>query len=231
MINNSINKPSLPRDASSVIIIKKKNSKLYLLMGRRPKKSKFMPGIYVFPGGAIDKADYQINKFFNLSTTLKKDLLKSRSNKHTIAIMLAAIRETAEECGLFLAEKKIVKYEKLIFDNTWNVFLKKSFVPSIQKLNYFARAITPSFLKTRFHARFFIANFNDFVGKIKTNGELENIDWVEIKKAKLLPIADVTEFLINRLIKLGDDKTIFKKKKLHPMFTRRNNKRWIKWDQ
>ena len=106
MINNFINKRNLPRDASSVLIIKKKNNKLRVLMGRRPAKSKFMPGIYVFPGGAIDKTDYQINKLFNLSTKLEKGLLKSRSNKHTIAIMLAAIRETAEECGLFLAEKK-----------------------------------------------------------------------------------------------------------------------------
>ncbi len=231
MINNSINKPSLPRDASSVIIIKKKNNKLRVLMGRRPAKSKFMPGIYVFPGGAIDKTDYQINKLFNLSTKLEKGLLKSRSNKHTIAIMLAAIRETAEECGLFLAEKKIIKYENLNFNNTWNIFLEKSFVPSIQRLNYFGRAITPSFLKTRFHARFFIANFDDFIGRIKTNGELENIGWVEIKKAKLLPIADVTEFLINRLIELDNDKIIFKKNRLYPMFTRRNNKRWVKWDQ
>ena len=68
MINNSINKPTLPRDASSVVIIKKKNNKLYVLMGRRPAKSKFMPGIYVFPGGAIDKTDYKVNNLFNVST-------------------------------------------------------------------------------------------------------------------------------------------------------------------
>ena len=93
------------------------------------------------------------------------------------------------------------------------------------------RAITPSFLKTRFHARFFIASFDDFLGKIKTNGELENIDWVEIQKAKLLPLADVTDFLINRLIELGNDKILIKKNKSYPMFTRKNNKRWVKWDQ
>lgn len=230
-MNTYINKPSLPRDASSVIIIKRKNNKLFVLMGRRPAKSKFMPGIYVFPGGAIDKTDYQINKLFNLSTKLKKSLLKSRTTKHTIAIMLAAIRETAEECGLFLAEKKTVKYENLNINNTWNIFLEKSLIPCIRKLNYFGRAITPSFLKTRFHARFFIANFDDFIGKIKTNGELENIGWIEIKKAKLLPIADVTEFLINRLIELDNNKIILKKNRSYPMFTRRNNKKWVKWDQ
>ena len=77
MINYTGNKPTLPRDASSVVIIRKIDSKLFLLMGRRPESSKFMPGIYVFPGGAIDKTDFQVNKLFNLSTTLKRNLLKS----------------------------------------------------------------------------------------------------------------------------------------------------------
>ena len=76
MINYTGNKPTLPRDASSVVIIRKIDSKLFLLMGRRPESSKFMPGIYVFPGGAIDKTDFQVNKLFNLSTTLKRNLLK-----------------------------------------------------------------------------------------------------------------------------------------------------------
>ena len=79
-------------------------------------------------------------------------------------------------------------------------------VPSFNNLKYFARAITPTFLKIRFHARFFIANHN-FIGKIKSNGELENLGWYEINKAKLLPIADVTEFLIDRLINLNDNNT------------------------
>ena len=57
-MNKSINKTTIPRDASSVIIIKKYN-KLYVLMGRRPRTSKFMPGIYVFPGGALDKSDFK----------------------------------------------------------------------------------------------------------------------------------------------------------------------------
>tara|TARA_B100001123_G_C14849953_1_gene843655 strand:- start:208 stop:648 length:441 start_codon:yes stop_codon:yes gene_type:complete len=146
--------------------------------------------------------------------------------------MLAAIRETAEECGLFLADKnKSIKGKKYVLNNTWNFFLENSLVPSINSLHYFGRAITPSYLKIRFHARFFVASFDDFSGKIKTNGELENIDWIEINKAKLLPIADVTEFLINRLIKLTNERLLFKKNKYYPMFTRRNNKEWIKWDQ
>ena len=144
--------------------------------------------------------------------------------------MFAAIRETAEECNLYLARKNIIKKKKLIYNNTWNKFLEKSLLPSFDKLIYFARAITPTFLKTRFHARFFVANYENFSGKIKSNGELEDLGWVEINKAKLLPIADVTEFLLNRLISLKDNNKLFEDINLYPMFTRKNNKRWIKWD-
>ena len=232
MINEIKNKPSFPRDASSIIIIKRKKNQLYVLMGKRSAKSRFMPSIYVFPGGAVERDDYKVNNIFNLSTNIKKSLLKSRSNKHTVAIMLSAIRETAEECGLFLVSHKMkTKYKKLVLNETWNYFLEKSILPSTHKLFYFGRAITPSYLKTRYHARFFIAQLNDFCGKIRTNGELENIDWIELKKAKLLPIADVTEFLINRIIHLNNFKSLLEKQNKYPMFTRRNKKQWIKWDE
>ena len=232
MVNNSKKKTSKPKDASSVIIINKKKNDLYVLMGKRPAKSRFMPSIYVFPGGAVDKTDYKVNKIFKLSTDLKKTLLKSRSQAHTIAIMLAGIRETAEECGLFLTRKtKFLNHKDLAFDNMWNLFLKKSLLPSIQNLHYFGRAITPAYLKTRFHARFFISNFKDFSGKIKTNGELENLEWIKLSKARLLPLADVTEFLINRLIEFKNKSSRMEGVGIYPMFTRRNKKMWVKWDQ
>ena len=72
MINEIKNKPSFPRDASSIIIIKRKKNQLYVLMGKRSSKSRFMPSIYVFPGGAVERDDYKVNNIFNLSTNIKK---------------------------------------------------------------------------------------------------------------------------------------------------------------
>ena len=224
-------RPSKPRDAASIIIYKKKKNKYYVLMGRRSIKSKFMPSIYVFPGGSVDKIDYKVNELFNLSVKINNKKIKTRSDIHTKAIMFAGIRETAEECNLYLAKKKIIhKNSNIIINNSWDKFLEKSLVPSFNNLKYFARAITPTFLKIRFHARFFIANYNSFIGKIKSNGELEDLGWYEINKAKFLPIADVTEFLLNRLIYLNENKQQFDSANSYPMFTRKNNKKWIKWD-
>src|SRR2546429_9647775 len=52
-------KPTIvrPRDAASLILLRGKGRDLELLAGRRPGHVKFMPGVYVFPGGAIDRDD------------------------------------------------------------------------------------------------------------------------------------------------------------------------------
>ena len=230
-MNKYKNKSVKPRDASSIIIYRENNNRYYVLMGKRPSKSKFMPNIYVFPGGAVDKIDYQVKNIFDTPVNVNKNIIKSRSDNHTKAIMLAGIRETAEECNLYLAKKKIISEKKnIMLNNSWDKFIKKSLAPSFDNLKYFARAITPTFLKIRFHARFFICNYANFTGKVKSNGELDDLGWFEIEKAKLLPIVDVTEFLIDRLINLYDNNKSFEKINSHPMFTRKNNKKWVKWD-
>src|SRR5260370_28315476 len=46
-----------PRDAASLILLRGEGRDLELLAGRRPGHVRFMPGVYVFPGGAIDPED------------------------------------------------------------------------------------------------------------------------------------------------------------------------------
>ena len=48
-------KPTKPKDASTLIIIRKNKKKTFVLMGQRPMQSRFMPGVYVFPGGVTEK--------------------------------------------------------------------------------------------------------------------------------------------------------------------------------
>src|SRR2546421_2371999 len=52
-------KPTIvrPRDAASLILLRGEGRDLELLAGRRPGHVKFMPGVWVFPGGAIDRED------------------------------------------------------------------------------------------------------------------------------------------------------------------------------
>ena len=219
-----------PKDASTIIIIKQEKKKTYVLMGKRPKSSKFMPSVHVFPGGKLEKEDFLVNKFFNLKPHVIRKKTKTRSNKHTLALLLAAIRETSEETGLYLVEKRQFEQKPSFNNNTWKEYFQKSYRPCTDKLLFFGRAITPAFLKIRFHARFFIAFANDFEGTLKTNGELENLEWILLENVKKKKIADVTEFMINEIIKLENNFEKLNKKISFPMFTWKKNKRWIKWE-
>ena len=228
------NLPTQPRDASTVIIIKRKNEKSFVLMGRRPMSSSFMPGIYVFPGGVLEKEDLDFSRYFkeNIFTQINEKKVKTKSSIHTKALLLTAIRETAEETGLYLSKKidfNLTSSPNL--NKTWQKFIYNSFFPDTEKLFFFGRAITPSTLKKRYHARFFIAFYDDFTGKVTTNGELENLEWLSLYEAKEKKVADVTEFMINEIIKFDNNYKALYKKKMFPMFTWRNQKRWIKWDK
>ena len=51
-----------------------------------------------------------------------------------------------------------------------------------------------------------------------------------VRKCKKKKIADVTEFMINEIIKLENNFEKLNKKISFPMFTWKKNKRWIKWE-
>src|SRR2546423_11537358 len=82
-----------PRDAASLILLRGEGRRLEVLAGRRPGHVRFMPGVYVFPGGAIDRED---NKPWPVETGgahLPPRLLRSAR---------AALRETWEEVGVLV---------------------------------------------------------------------------------------------------------------------------------
>tara|TARA_B100000575_G_scaffold288803_1_gene289443 strand:- start:676 stop:1377 length:702 start_codon:yes stop_codon:yes gene_type:complete len=221
-----------PRDASSLIIIKENSKGTFVLMGRRPASSKFMPNVYVFPGGAVEKQDSIISKLYKKKIKLSNKIVKSKNSLQTKAIMTAAIRETAEETGLFLVSKVKENITNTSFQrNIWKEFSRKKELPNLEKLLFFGRAITPSFLKIRFHARFFIADYYDFTGKIRSCNELEDVGWINLKDKKDIKIADVTEFLLDQLILLDGKIKNVKQMSSFPMFTWRYHKRWIKWEE
>ena len=121
-------KPTRPKDASTLIIIRKNKKKTFVLMGQRPMQARFMPGVYVFPGGVTEKEDLQAYKFFKLKPNKKvnKKAMKSYSNSHCQSLLLTAIRETAEETGLYLAESGRIPSKPFInSESSWNHFTEK----------------------------------------------------------------------------------------------------------
>jgi 8-oxo-dGTP pyrophosphatase MutT (NUDIX family) len=88
--------PAVPRPAATVILLRRggKHAEraLEVLLVQRNPEARFMPGVWVFPGGSVDAEDGDGEE----------------------AHRAAAARELAEEAGIELAEEELVAYSRWI---------------------------------------------------------------------------------------------------------------------
>ena len=95
-----------PRLAATTLIVRDDNAGLQVLMVRRSLQASFMPGAYVFPGGAVDDADGSADH--QAACDEPAERLARRIGAVTgvgdlaLAYAVAALRECFEECGLWL---------------------------------------------------------------------------------------------------------------------------------
>ena len=58
-----------PKDAATLILVRRDQAQPRLLMGKRSGKHTFMPDKYVFPGGRVDTADGRVPSLSELRET------------------------------------------------------------------------------------------------------------------------------------------------------------------
>jgi len=88
-----------PRDASSLIITRRERQKIFVLMGRRSPTARFMPGVFVFPGGAVSSGDGRVLPAAELDPTYTPLMGIGRSHSRARALAMAAVRERFERRG------------------------------------------------------------------------------------------------------------------------------------
>ena len=89
-----------PRDAATLILVRKVRGERVVLMGQRARGHVFMPDKWVFPGGAVDRSDAAAIAATELRPEVDAKLRLERSRRAPRAFALAAVRETFEETGL-----------------------------------------------------------------------------------------------------------------------------------
>jgi len=212
-----------PRDAASLILHRRAGGDDEILMGRRPRSARFMPGVYVFPGGAVEPEDRAVRPATPLAEHLPALLQVGASRVRARAMAVSAVRETFEETGLMLAAPGDPGIEG---HAAWSAWRDEALAPDLAALDLTGRAITPTRHPIRFHARFFIADGSRLRGRIGGDGELEDIAWVPVADAAELPIADVQAFFIAHLRKvLSDGATVHGR----PVFTHRRGRRHVRY--
>jgi len=186
-----------PRDAATLIIVRRDGPAPRLLMGRRNGGHDFMPDKWVFPGGRIDRADFHAPVATELRPEVLTRLERTGPARRVRALALTAIRETFEETGLLLAKPVPVRPSA----GPWKPFLDQGVAPDLEALDFVARAITPPYRPKRFDARFFMAEADRLVSLERQAdcGELDEIAWVDLDEARKLDLPAITLFVVNEV--------------------------------
>lgn len=197
-----------PVDASSIALLDRRGGTPRVLMGKRNPAAKFMPGFFVFPGGRVEKTDGDAPHSGSLTAEDVHRLSQfvTRPTMRRIrGLALGAIRETFEEAGFRLGVPATGPLPENP-DPNWSDFLANGTVPSLDGIQFFARAITPPGGPRRFDTRFFFIDVTEFADlstvKPTPDSELVELRWVTLDEAPKLESAEITQIILTELHRL-----------------------------
>jgi len=191
-----------PKDAATLLIVRREGPEPRVLMGQRAASHKFMPNKFVFPGGRVDPGDSRIVPPHDLHPAVMARLRHGCSETRARALALAAIRETYEETGLVLGEPHTPTLKSR--SPQWADFLQHGVNPRLDVLHLVARAITPPYRNRRFDARFFMIDAEHIQGEVherpQGSGELLDLRWVALSRAQQMEqLPNITRTVLREL--------------------------------
>ncbi len=190
-------RPVKPKDAATLILVRREGGGLLVLLGRRHGGHSFMPDKWVFPGGRVERSDFSAPFAADLRPDVAARLERTCSASRARALALAAVRETFEEAGLLLGRRAPPRPGA----GPWRTFLSHGALPDLSALTFVARAVTPPASPKRFDARFFLADAAALISLEREPdcGELDEIAWFSLADALALDLPSVTRFVLNAL--------------------------------
>ncbi len=167
--------------AATVAVVRDHADGLQVLLQERALASDFVGGAWVFPGGKVDGRDAMVDptRLGPVDLAAVHGVFGSSVGRHgrgdTLALLVAAIRETFEEAGVLLAHRdgRPVDHTDLAEDafttaragladrerdHDWRPFLHdQGLVLDLAALRPLAWWVTPHGVHRRFSTRFFVA--------------------------------------------------------------------------
>lgn len=188
--------PKRPRDAATLILLDRSGGTHRVLIGRRHRSHVFMPGKFVFPGGRTDPTDSRVKVATGLHPQVERKLAGTSARARGIA--LSALRETYEEAGLLIGARGDFQTRRA----DWRAFAEHGVCPSLERLRFIARAITPPGHIRRFDTRFLAAFREDIAVELAEggpSGELEQVAWLPLGEAMRADIPNITRSVLGDL--------------------------------
>lgn len=194
--------PAQPRPAATLIPVRDGDRGIEVFMLQRSHQASFVPGGFVFPGGAVDARD--ADPRFAQSAPGLDALAADRilGVEGALPYWVAAVRECYEEAGLLLAvdrDGRLPGPEHPVFAGDSALLRRQlasgtlpfaafcrdfGLVPALDRLVYFAHWVTPVGLPRRFDTRFFLCVAPP--GQVPAHDDAETIGHMWIDPARAL---------------------------------------------
>lgn len=170
-----------PKSAASLVLIRRDGTMPRVLMGHRHAGHVFMPNLWVFPGGRLERKDYRAKAASELSTDTAHALAATARPSLARALAICAVREVGEETG---------------------VFLGRDGLPHLAPLRFAARAVTPPGHPRRFDTHFFTADASHLESPEPGpgDGEFDALDWIAIDEVDDLSPHRVTRMVLDAVL-------------------------------
>lgn len=190
------------RHAATTIVQRQTPKGRSVLMGQRGASAAFMPGKFVFPGGAVDPVDKSI-PLTDIEPAVHTALSEETSLPPS-AIIAAAVRELWEESGLILGRSSA-------WDDPpkgWRGFAATGHVPSAKGCTFFFRAVTPVGRPRRFDARFILVDAAEVTSDLddfsRAEDELSHLQWIPLEEARSFDLPFITQVVLAELMAGSD---------------------------
>ncbi|MEO1639580.1 MAG: DNA mismatch repair protein MutT [Pseudomonadota bacterium] len=185
------------RDAATVIVVRDGANAPSVLMGQRGAGAAFMPGKFVFPGGAVDPNDDLVPVTPLPDASHAK--LQEESAITPTALAAAGIRELWEESGQILGAADAFPDPP----QGWRGFAATGHRPNAAAMQFFFRAVTPAGRPRRFDARFFLVEASALASDPDdfslAEDELSHLQWVPLAEARRFDLPFITQVVLAEL--------------------------------
>jgi 8-oxo-dGTP pyrophosphatase MutT (NUDIX family) len=185
--------PVEPKPASTVVLLRDGDGGVDLYLLRRHAGMAFAAGMYAFPGGTVDRRDYDAEIAWAGPPPAGWADRMGCAEPEARALVCAAVRETFEESGVLLAGPSP---EAVVGDtrgDDWEAdraalvdrslsftefVARRGLVLRTDLLGYWAHWVTPEFEPRRYDTRFFVARMP--LGQLTrdVSGEADRAHWM-----------------------------------------------------
>lgn len=182
--------PVVPRRAATVVLVRDGEAGPEVLLLERSAELAFVGGAAVFPGGAVDPVDEQRAR----ALFATEGWWRSRDDGvELLAAAIAAVRECAEEAGIFLVRRRDAPGPSSVSDRellAWRRAAARgpsallatldaaSAEPDVAGMVPFARWVTPEGSPRRFDTWFFAARAPSAQAVVPDRSEIVRARWL-----------------------------------------------------